>query len=438
MNCLMKIVLQFVLVSSLLFISAATGFAAEVRRVPSKASVEQGFLALTLDAEGAEDFRYTGEENKTHMYRGTIKPGSKLQFTIRATLADQKSLPITGRSCIMRLKVVAKKGNEVLKTQNFSKENKSNVFVNYTVPEGADTLEVSETFVLSNKSKEEKCNQKVTSLNKLILTTSDAAVAGNAAKKTDEKNGDKKTDTGKDKTTDKKDNAKDSGGDKNETGNDKKSGSDNGTTETAGDAKESKGISTKMLVGAVVALAAIGGGGFFYMKKSKEGRDRAEEIARKEKLRQQAIQRQKELQQQNLQRSQEERDQRSRMLEEKRMRMEEEARQQVQWEEQQRAEQQQRMMQEQPHQQRMQQEAEQQSTMQQQNAIQQQPDVAQQQPGAAGAFVVGAAGVMGGMQNNAAENVQKNVPNTAPQFCINCGAPLKPGTKFCENCGAKV
>ena len=399
MSCRVKCFLRLLLIGVLLILSVAPGFAAEVRRIPSKASVEQGFLALTLDAEGAEDFRYTGEENKTHMYRGTIQPGSKLKFTIRATLADQKSLPINGRSCIIRLKVVAKKGDEVLKTQNFSKENKSNVFVNYTVPEGADTLEVSEIFVLNNKSKEEKFNQKVTSLNKLILTTSDAAVAGTADKKTDEKDGEKKTDTDKDKNTDKKDNG-------NNAGSDKKNGSDSGTTKTSGDAKESKGISTKMLAGAVVALAAIGCGGFFYMKKSKEGRAKVEEIARKEKLRQQAIQRQQELQQQNLQRSQEERDQRSRMLEEKRMRMEEEALQQVQREEQQRL-------------------------MQQQNTV-------QQQPGMTGAFVAGAAGVMGSVQNNAAENVQNNVPNAAPQFCINCGAPLKPGTKFCENCGAKV
>ena len=132
------------------------------------------------------------------------------------------------------------------------------------MPEGADTLEVTEIFVLNNKSKEEKYNQKVTSLNKLILTTSDAAGAGTADKKTDEKDGDKKTDTDKDKNTDKTDKAKNAGGDKNTTGNDK-NGGENGTTETAGDAKESKGISTKMLIGAVVALAAIGGGGFFYM-----------------------------------------------------------------------------------------------------------------------------------------------------------------------------
>ena len=414
MKRLMKLTVQLMLISTLLILSVASGFAAEVRREPSKASVEQGFLALTLDAEGAEDFRYTGQENKIHMYRGTIQPGSKLKFTMRVTLAEMKSLPVTGRSCIMRLKVVAKKGDEVLKTQNFSKENKAGAYVNYTVPEGADTLEVTEIFVLNNKSKEEKYNQKVTSLNKLILTTSDAAGAGTADKKTDEKDGDKKTDTDKDKNTDKTDKAKNAGGDKNTTGNDKNGGV-NGTTETAGDAKESKGISTKMLIGAVVALAAIGGGGFFYMKKSKEGRVRAEEIARKEKLRQQAIQRQQELQQQNLQRSQEEREQRSRMLEEKRMRAEEEARQQVQREEQQ------QLMQEQARQQQM-----------------QQPDVGQQQPGATGTFVAGAAGVMGSMQNNAAENAQSNVSNTAPQFCINCGAPLKPGTKFCENCGAKV
>ena len=438
MNQRIKQFIQLLLIGMLLISYALPCLGAEVRRVPSKASVEQGFLALTLDAEGAENFRYTGQENKIHMYRGTIKPGSKLQFTIKATLADQKSLPITGRSCIMRMKVVAKKGNEVLKTHNFSKENKSNVFVNYTVPEGADTLEVSEIFVLNNKSKEDKFNQKVTSLNKLILTTSDAAVANASDNKKGNDSGDKKTETGSDKNTDKQDNTKTDTGDKNTTGNDKKSSGENGKTEGAGDAKESKGMSTKMLAGAVVALAAIGGGGFFYMKKRKEEQAIVEEIARKEKLRQQAIQRQKELQQQNLQRSQEERDQRSRMLEEKRMRAEEEARQQVQWEEQQRAEQEQRVMQEPARQQQMQQEAGHQSAMQQQNTMQQQPEAGSLQPGATGAFVAGAAGVMGSMQDNAAENVQNNAPNAAPQFCENCGAPLKPGARFCENCGAKV
>ena len=419
-----KYFIQFLLISVLLLISAAPGFAAEVRRVPSKASVEQGFLALTVGAEGAENLRYTGLEDKTHVYRGTIKPGSKLEFTIVATLAEQKSLPITGRSCIMRMQVVAKKGNEVIKTQNYSKENKSNVFVNYTVPEGADTLEVSETFVLSNKSKDQKFNQKVTSLNKLILTTSGATAAGVANSKTDGKSGDTKTDK----------NSKDAGGDKNVTAKDgdKKGGTDKSKTDAAGKAKESKGTSTGMLAGAAVAVLAIGAGAFFYMKKRKEDQAAAEEIARKEKLRQQAIQRQQELQQQNRQRQQEEADQRNRMLEEERMRVEEEARQQVQREEQQ------RMMQEQALQQQMQRETEQQSLMQQQQDAMQQQSEAGQQPGTIGAFVAGAAGVMGSVQQNAAENVANNMSDAAPHFCQNCGTPLKPGSKFCENCGAKV
>ena len=89
MNRLMKLAVQLILVSTLLLLSAAPGFAAEVRRVPSKASVEQGFAALTIGVEGSDDFQYTGLEDKTHVYRGTIKPGSKLQFTIVATLAEQ-------------------------------------------------------------------------------------------------------------------------------------------------------------------------------------------------------------------------------------------------------------------------------------------------------------------------------------------------------------
>ena len=398
MNRLMKLAVQLILVSTLLLLSAAPGFAAEVRRVPSKASVEQGFAALTIGVEGSDDFQYTGLEDKTHVYRGTIKPGSKLQFTIVATLAEQKSLPITGRSCLMRLTVVAKKGGEVIKTQNFSKENKSNVFVNYTVPAGADTLEVSETFVLSNKSKDQKFNQRVTSLNKLILTTSGASAAADVTNKAGE-SGDKKTDTGSGKDADKKDNAKDAGGDKNMTGSNKKDSGDNGKA----DAKESKGPGMGMLVGAVVAVAAIGGGAFFYMKKRKEGQAAAEEIARKEKLRQQAILRQQELQEQNRQREAEQ----QRLMQEERMREQEQACQQ-----------------------QMQREQEQQRLMQEQNAM--------QQPGASGAYVAGAAGVMGGVQQNEVENAVNNAPNAAPKFCTNCGTPLKPGSKFCLNCGAKL
>ena len=362
-----KDTVRVLLVTVLLLVATVPGLAAEVRRVPSKNLVEQGFLALTLDAEGAEDFRYIGMENQQHIYKGKIKPGAKIKLSMQATLAKQSSLPLTGRTCTARMEVIAKKDGEVIKKNSFKSDNKSNVFVNYTVPEGADTLEVNETFVLQNQSKEEKFNQKCTSKNKLILSTADdSAVAAKADSKTengDKKTGDEKSDTETSKTD---------AGDKNEGGISRKS----------------------MMAGAVVAVAAIAGGGYFFMKKRKEDQAANEEIARKEKLRQQAIQRQQELQQQNLQRSQAERDQRSRMLEEKRMRVEEEARQQVQREE--------------------------------------------QQPGETGAFVTGAAGVMGGMQNDAAEKAQNNVPNAAPQFCINCGAPLKPGARFCENCGAKV
>ena len=379
----------FLIAFMFLILSVAPGFAAEVRRVPSKASVEQGFLALTVGADRAENLRYTGLEDKTHVYRGTIKPGSKLELTIVATLADQKSLPITGRSCIMRMQVVAKKGSEVLKTQNYSKENKSNVFVNYTVPEGADTLEVSETFVLSNKSKDQKFNQKVTSQNKLILTVSDAAAAGVANSKTDGKAGDAKTD--------KNNNSKNAGGDKNTAAKDgdKKGGADKGKTDAAGDAKDSKGSGTGMLAGAAVAVAAIGAGAFFYMKKRKEDQAAAEEIARKEKLRQQAIQRQQEMQRE----------------------------QQLREAEQQRLMQQQQL-------------SEQQRMTQDQKAAQQ-PD-AGTQPGAEGAYVAGAAGVMGNVQNTEAGNAPQDMQGTVPHFCENCGAPLKPGSKFCENCGTKV
>lgn len=396
MNFRIKQLVLVLLVGILLIYSAASGFAAEVRRVPSKASVEQGFLALTLDAEGAEDFRYTGLEDKTHMYRGTIKPESKLKFSIKATLADQKSLPITGRSCIMRLQVVAKKGGEVIKTQNFSKENKSNVFVNYTVPQGTDTLEVTETFVLSNKSKEQKFNQRVTSQNKLILTTS-AAGAGVANNKTGD-SGNKKSDTGSNKNSDKKDNVKTDG-------SDKSGGADTGKA----DAKDSKGSGKGMLAGAVVAVAAIAGGGYFFLKKRKEDQAVNDEIARKEKLRQQAIMRQQELQQ-NHQSQQDEINQHDRMLEEQRMR-EEEARQQELQREQQQSE------------------TLQQNAMQAQNELQQNANTV---------AAAGAVGAMSGTQNNVTENASESVPDTAPHFCENCGAPLKPGSKFCENCGTKL
>ncbi|MBQ8920025.1 MAG: hypothetical protein IJ056_07960, partial [Acidaminococcaceae bacterium] len=157
----------------------------EVRRIPAAAIVEQGLTAVTLDVEGADNFRYAGQKDKMHTYLGKIKPGSQLKFVIRATLQHEKELPITGRTCLVRMQVIAKKGDTVLKTQSFRKENMSNLYLNYTVPEGADRLEVIERFALTNQSKQEKFNQTVTTINKLVLSTTDdgaAAVAGSEAK----------------------------------------------------------------------------------------------------------------------------------------------------------------------------------------------------------------------------------------------------------------
>ena len=55
---------------------------AELRRVPASSIVEQGLTAITVDAEGAEDFRYAGLKDKRHTYVGKIKPESKIKFVI--------------------------------------------------------------------------------------------------------------------------------------------------------------------------------------------------------------------------------------------------------------------------------------------------------------------------------------------------------------------
>ena len=385
--------LQLLLICLLLLVSVSPCFAAAVRRIPTNNAVEQGLMDIIVDAEGAANFRYTGQENKMHVYRGTIKPGSKVKLVLRVTLLDQKKLPVTGRTCTARMQVTAKKGGEIVKKQSFKSDNKSNVFVNYSVPQSADSVEVIETFVLNNKSDNKKFNQTTTSRNKLILTTSEAeaaTAAGNTA------------DSGDDKTKGAGD------GDKKAAGSDADKKNDTGSGKAdPGDAKESKGTGKGMLAGAAAAVAAIGGGGYFFMKKRKEDQAANEEIARKEKLRRQAIQRQQELQQQNLQRRQEEINQHNKMVEEERLREQEQARQQE-----------------------VQRQQEQQRLMQEQNAM--------QQPGAAGACVAGAAGMMSGAQQNAAEDLQQGMPDDAPHFCQNCGSPLKPGTRFCENCGAKV
>ena len=152
-----------------------------MRRVPASSIVEQGLTAITVDAEGAEDFRYAGLKDKRHTYVGKIKPESKIKFVISGSLKNAKELPITGRTSLVRLQITVKKGDTVIKTENFRKENMSNVFLNYTVPKDADTLEVIELFALTNKSKDSKFNQKVTTVNKLILSAREdvlAAVAG--------------------------------------------------------------------------------------------------------------------------------------------------------------------------------------------------------------------------------------------------------------------
>ena len=258
MNRETRVAVRLMLICVFVIIFTASGFAAEIRRVPGYDKVEQGLMALTLDVEGTEYFRYTGLENNMHIYRGKIKPGSKLKFVIKATLCGVKTLPITGRSCTVRLEVIAKKGSEEIKKQSFKSDNKRNLFLNYSVPEGADTLEINETFVLNNKSKNREYNKQIVERNKLMLTTSDAGAAAAVSK-----------------------------------------------TAATGDAKESKGISTGMLAGVAIAVAAIAGGGYFFMKKRKENQSANEEIARKEKLRQQTIMRQQVLQQQSLQQSQE-------------------------------------------------------------------------------------------------------------------------------------
>ena len=266
---------------TILFAALSLPCFAEVRRVPAPAIVEQGLSAITLDVEGAEDFRYAGQKDKMHTYLGKIKPDSKIKFVIRGTLKDKKELPITGRTCLIRLQVTAKKGGAVLKTQNFRKENVSSVFLNYTVPNDADTLEVIESFAVTNKSGDKKFDQKITTVNKLILTTTDnggGTVAGTQAK---DKAGNKNT---------------------NPDGTDKKDAGRNGKSEKTTDKKdpspkeEAMARTTRMISGAAFLVFLAGIGIHFFMKNKKSNEISAETKARKERLRQQAIAKQKEMQ----------------------------------------------------------------------------------------------------------------------------------------------
>ena len=267
---------------SILFVAFSLPCFAEVRRVPAPAIVEQGLTAITLDVEGAENFRYTGQKEKTHMYLGKIKPDSKIKFVIRGTLKDQKELPITDRTCLILMQVAVKKGDAVLKTQNFRKENKSSVYLNYTVPNDADTLEVIEVFSVTNKSGDKKFDQKVTTINKLILTTTDDGGSTVAGTLTKDNAGDRNT---KPDGTDKKDPGSNS---KSAKTTDKKAPSPE---------EEAKTRTTRMISGAAFLIFLAGIGIYFFMKNKKSNQISEETKARKERLRQQAIAKQKEMQQ---------------------------------------------------------------------------------------------------------------------------------------------
>lgn len=245
MNRETRVAVRLMLFCVFVIIFTASGFAAEIRRVPGYDRVEQGLMALTLDVEGAENFRYTGLESNMHIYRGKIKPGNKLKFVIKATLVGAKTLPITGRNCTVRMEIIAKKGGEVIKNQNFKSDNKRNLFLNYTMPEDADAIEVSETFVLNNKSANKEYNKQITERNKVILTTTDSPAVVAVAKKGAGNNG-------------------------------------------SGSTGESKGSSTGMMAGIAVIVAAVGAGGFFFMKKKKE-KQAAADAEQKEALRQQEM-----------------------------------------------------------------------------------------------------------------------------------------------------
>ena len=357
---------------------------AEVRRVPADAIVEQGLAAVTVDAEGAEDFRYAGQKDKMHVYLGKIRPDSKLKFVIRATLKNEKELPITGRSSLVRMQVVAKKGDTVIKKENFRKENMSNLYLNYTVPKDADTLEVIESFVLTNKSKDSKFNQKVTTVNKLILSAKDevlAAALGNQGKnnvpvkpdaKDNKEKGEKKDPINADKNTD--------NAGKNKGNSNGKSGKEPEQNPEA----EANIRLTRIVSGTafVILLAAVGI--HFFLKNRKSNQIAAERKERKERLRLQAIERQKQLPQNNA--------------------TEEAAPYGLQ-----------ENFPEEPH-----------SAAAPQQEPAPQEGLQQDLPQSGG-------------QNAAAKmgSAVAATESTNPRFCQNCGAPLKPGARFCENCGNK-
>lgn len=366
---------------------------AELRRVPAASIVEQGLTAITVDAEGAEDFRYAGLKDKRHTYVGKIKPESKIKFVISGSLKNAKELPITGRTNLIRLQVTVKKGDTVIKTENFRKENMSNVFLNYTVPKDADTLEVIEVFTLTNKSKDSKFNQKVTTVNKLILSAREEVLAAALGQPVTTNSPDKKTTTdtdGKKTTTDSNDkkttvdanNTKDGSGKNTE----KTDGKNGKSTDESPEAEAAKRFTR--IVSGIAFLVFLAGIGFhFFVKNRKSNKIASDRLARKEQLRLQAIERQKQLKQNN--RPEE---------------MQEEGLEEIQ-----------------------------RTDSPTEDTLP--PDNPQHViPRAGEPSASAAAGV--------AQAVEPNVSASAgvaqTPYCQNCGAPLKANSKFCENCGSKV
>ena len=353
---------------------------AELRRVPAASIVEQGLTAITVDAEGAEDFRYAGLKDKRHTYVGKIKPESKIKFVISGSLKNAKELPITGRTNLIRLQVTVKKGDTVIKTENFRKENMSNVFLNYTVPKDADTLEVIELFALTNKSKDSKFNQKVTTVNKLVLSAREDVLAAVAGQPVTTNSPDKKTtpDTDDKKTT--------VDANKNKEGSSKNTGKTDGkkgkSTEESPEAEAAKRFTR--IVSGIAFLVFLAGIGFhFFLKNKKSNQIASDRLARKEQLRLQAIERQKQLKQNNRPEEMQEEGQRTDSPSE--------------------------------------------DTLPPDHSRQDLPRAGE--PNASAAAGVAQAGE---------QNASAAAGAAQTRYCQNCGAPLKANTKFCENCGSKV
>ena len=357
---------------------------AELRRVPAASIVKQGLTAITVDAEGAEDFRYVGLKDKRHTYVGKIKPESKIKFVIGGSLKNAKELPITGRTSLVRLQITVKKGDTVIKTENFRKENMSNVFLNYTVPKDADTLEVIELFALTNKSKDSKFNQKVTTVNKLILSAREDVLAAVAGQPVTTNSPDKKTtpDTDDKKTTVDANKNKEGSGKNTE----KTDGKNGKSTEESPEAEAAKRFTR--IVSGIAFLVFLAGIGFhFFLKNRKSNQIASDRLARKEQLRLQAIERQKQLKQNNRPEA-----------------LQEEGQEEIQRTD-----------------------GPTEDTLPPDN-----PQHAIPMTGEPNASAAAGATQTGGPNAAASAGVAQT------PYCQNCGAPLKANSKFCENCGSKV